>query len=96
MPSIGQFNTIDRGPSHASLQAKDGGPPKRLKGRGDLVVRFRCRSWRVPASKPDSIEDPPGMKPVALQIMHIGQTSYRWCGVEVWSGFPSSDDHHVI
>ncbi|GBN87709.1 hypothetical protein AVEN_131809-1 [Araneus ventricosus] len=56
------------------------------RGRGDLVVRSRLWGRRAPGSRPDSTEDPPCMGPVARQIVRSGQTSSRWCGVEVWRG----------
>ncbi|GBN58373.1 hypothetical protein AVEN_17902-1 [Araneus ventricosus] len=48
--------------------------------RGVLVVGPRCR--RVPASKPDSSEDPPCMLPVARKIIRGGQMSSCWCDAE--------------
>ncbi|GBN64508.1 hypothetical protein AVEN_114426-1 [Araneus ventricosus] len=60
--------------------------PSNLWGRGGLVVRFRLWGRRVPGPRPDSTEDPPCMGPAARQIIRSGQTSSRWCGVEVWRG----------
>ncbi|GBM31662.1 hypothetical protein AVEN_101281-1 [Araneus ventricosus] len=48
-----------------------------LSGCGGLVVRLRLWGQRAPGSKPDSIEDPPCMGPVASQIIRSGQTSSR-------------------
>ncbi|GBN83169.1 hypothetical protein AVEN_163939-1 [Araneus ventricosus] len=59
-------------------------------GSGGLVVWSRLWGRRIPGSKPDYTEDPPCMGPVARQIIRSGQTSSRWCGVEVWRGCASS------
>ncbi|GBN16142.1 hypothetical protein AVEN_22442-1 [Araneus ventricosus] len=60
------------------------------RGQGGLVVRSRFWGRRVPGSRPDSTEDPPCMGPVVRQIIRSGQTSSRWCSVEVWRGGASS------
>ncbi|GBO19437.1 hypothetical protein AVEN_179272-1 [Araneus ventricosus] len=60
------------------------------RGRGGLVVRSRPWGRRVAGSKPDSIEDPSCIGPVACQIIRRGQTTSRWCGAEAWRGGDSS------
>ncbi|GBM28137.1 hypothetical protein AVEN_224194-1 [Araneus ventricosus] len=57
-----------------------------MRGRGGLVVRSRPWGRRAPGSRPDSTEDPPCMGPAARYIIRSGQTSSRWCGVEVRRG----------
>ncbi|GBN81335.1 hypothetical protein AVEN_171600-1 [Araneus ventricosus] len=63
------------------------------------IRRWRPRwpNGKISALDPeDSTEDPPCMGPVARLIIRSGQTSSRWCGVEVWRGGASSGVVFVI
>ncbi|GBO17944.1 hypothetical protein AVEN_136172-1 [Araneus ventricosus] len=43
-------------------------------------------SWRALGSKPDAIENPPCIGPLLSKSYISGQTSFRWCGAEIWRG----------
>ncbi|GBO29783.1 hypothetical protein AVEN_93590-1, partial [Araneus ventricosus] len=50
--------------------------------------KCRPQNRRVPGLKPYSTEDPSCIVPVAPKSYVDGQTSFRWCGTEVWrSGY---------
>ncbi|GBM85668.1 hypothetical protein AVEN_55187-1 [Araneus ventricosus] len=58
-------------------------------GCSGLMVRYRFWGRRIPSSKPDSTEDPSSIR-LYIESYVGGQTSSRWCGVEVWRGGASS------
>ncbi|GBM10156.1 hypothetical protein AVEN_258759-1 [Araneus ventricosus] len=55
-------------------------------GHGGLVVRCRPRDWKVPGSKPDSIENPPCMLGRRMPNHTWGQTSAFGLGAEACKG----------
>ncbi|GBM21685.1 hypothetical protein AVEN_248510-1 [Araneus ventricosus] len=59
---------------------------RRRRGLRCLSGKVSTSGPEVPGLKPGSTKDQPRMRPVALQIIRNGQTSSRWCDVEVWRG----------
>ncbi|GBN36320.1 hypothetical protein AVEN_98355-1 [Araneus ventricosus] len=71
-----------------------------LQEGGGLGVRSRFQDWRVPASKPDSTDGPPGSRIWCTLTLSQEQTPSIWRGAEVWRGrcqltSSSSSDHGI-